>query len=352
MTGGPADAGTPVLEVLDPGLLTTVQDPGRLELGHLGVSPGGFADPWSAALANALAGAPPGAALLEITAVGPRLAALVPLVVGLAGADLGATAGPADDARSGRGRRLEPGRTHALAAGEVLAFEPALAIPGTGFRTYLAIAGGLAVPAVLGSAATSLPGGFGGLDGRALRIGDRLFGHGPGEPGPAPVPAPGRRPAPSLPAGARRGRVRVVPFSDYGRAALAALCRPAWRVAPTSDRIGLRLEGPRLPAGPEEVLSHGVVRGTIQVPPDGRPIVLLADHQPTGGYPVVGVAAEADAAVLGQLAPGDEVRFEPITLDAAVAARRDVAGAIAGLLDGPRSAGAGPWDDLWRWARG
>lgn len=346
--------GRPILEALEPGLLTSVQDAGRPGLGHLGVSPGGFADPWSGAVANVLAGAPPGAPLLEITALGPRLAVREPIVVGLAGADLGAVAGLPDAVRAGRGRCLEPGRAHALDAGEVLAFDPLLATPGTGVRAYLAVPGGLAVPVVLGSAATSLAGGFGGLDGRALRTGDRLFAH-PQAHAPAVRLAPERPPVPSLPPGAIRDRVRVVPFGARGPAVLESLCGHPWRVAPTSDRMGLRLDGPPLPPGPGEVLSHGVVRGSIQVPPDGRPIVLLADHQPTGGYAVAGVVIDADAAVLGQLAPGDELRFEAIDLGAAVEARRAVREALLAIVQGPADPAhpaAEPWDELWRWARG
>ncbi|HET7726643.1 MAG TPA: biotin-dependent carboxyltransferase family protein [Candidatus Limnocylindrales bacterium] len=344
-----------VLEVLEPGLLTTVQDAGRPGLGHLGIPQGGFADPWSGALANLLAGAPAEAPLLEITALGPRLAVLAALAVGLTGADLGAVAGTADAIRAGRGRRLDPGRAHAIEIGEELAFDPTLAVPNTGFRAYLAVPGGLAVPRVLGSAATSLAGGFGGLAGRALRAGDRLSSvlPGPARPsGTTSAPWSDSPSRPFLPPGTVRGRVRVVPLGASRPAPLEHLCSRPWQVAPTSDRMGLRLDGVALPSGSGEALSHGVVRGTIQVPPDGRPIVLLADHQPTGGYPVVGVAADADAAVLGQLAPGDEVRFEAIPLQAALEARRAVRDALPGLARDPANSGAGRWDELWRWARG
>ena len=171
----------------------------------------------------------------------------------------------------------------------------------------------LDVPVVLGSRSTVLSAGFGGFDGRALRLGDRLAAGDPDRvlpparwPGtPAPEPVDARRP------------LRIVPGPDsdaLGPAALDGLETNAWTVSPTSDRVGLRLDGQALAVdAAKELASHGVTEGAVQIPPDGRPIVLLVDHQPTGGYPVVAVVITADLPRLGQLAPGAEARFQLVT---------------------------------------
>jgi biotin-dependent carboxylase-like uncharacterized protein len=327
------------LEVVEPGLLSTVQDAGRRDWTHLGVPVGGACDPWSLAVANLLAGADAGAAALEMTIVGPTLAVHEATIVGLAGADLGGFVRET-------GRRLLPGRSHVLAAGTTVAF-PGAGTAG-GARAYLSVPGGFDVPEVLGSASTLLSAGFGGIDGRALRAGDVLRGHGPG-------PATnGERAWPWLegdPLGdlASPGprRLRIVGGPAPGSDALVAT---EWRVRPDSDRVGLRLEpasagGPPLPAS-GELLSHGVVRGAIQLPPGGVPLVLLADHQTTGGYPVAAVVARADHPMLGQLRPGDTVRFAAVSPDEARAAWLEQSQALArgaaALHDG------GPWDELWQ----
>jgi allophanate hydrolase subunit 2 len=203
------------------------------------------------------------------------------------------------------------------------------------------------VPLVLGSRSTALGAGFGGLDGRALRAGDRLaaaedrmiaHAHWPGVPAPDPV-------APHRP-------LRVLPGphgAELGPEVFDAFLATAWTVSTTSDRVGLRLDGDPVPdPPPAELASHGVIAGTIQLPPDRRPIVLLVDHQPTGGYPVIGVVITADLDRLGQLAPGAAVSFERTTPEearAAIEAQDDsFADALAQLRDAAR------WDDLWRGA--
>ena len=300
-----------VFEVLAPGLLTTIQDTGRIGHRDEGVPLSGACDPVSMAVANRLAGNQPGSPVLECTLLGPELLALTDVTIALAGADLGATAQPS-------GRRLGPGQAHHLAAGE------RLSMPGSGesrgCRAYLAVAGGFAVPLVLGSRSTSLVGGFGGLDGRALRTGDRLPA---GTTGPAApmgdAPARGTRlllPHPDAP-------VRVLPApalagADASAAALAALCDATWGVSPVSDRRGLRLVGPPIaPAAPSDGGSNGVIPGTIQLTPDGTPLVLLADAGTTGGYPVIAVVISADLDIVGQARPGGTLRFQPIDLPSA-----------------------------------
>jgi antagonist of KipI len=328
-----------MLEVLDGGLLTTIQDRGRPGYGHLGVPEGGACDPWALAVANLLVGNDPGAATLECTLIGPELRVLAPVVVGLAGADLGGI-------ERTTGRRLLPGASYALPRGAVVAFAGP---PGgeTGVRAYLALPGGVDVPLVLGSASTCLAGAFGGLHGRPLRRGDRIGPRRPGE-----EHSEHRWPDAAV-SGVRPGLVRVVEGPDpaAARPAFERLVAGGWAVAPASDRMGLRLAGEPLPAiGIGETLSHGVTWGTIQVPSDGRPIVLLADHQPTGGYPVAGVAIVADRPALGQLRPGSAVRFVTVTIDEARTALRDQRARLRGGADAV--AGVRRWDELWRSARG
>ncbi|MBA2718885.1 MAG: biotin-dependent carboxyltransferase family protein [Chloroflexi bacterium] len=308
------------LEFLEGGLLTTVQDVGRRGWTHVGVPESGPADPWSHAVANLLAGNNPGAATLEMTLSGPTFTAAEAVTIALAGADLGG--------RIRGGRPLPSGRSHRLVAGDVVELrgDPAASLSSLA-RAYLAVAGGVDVPVVLGSRSTCLGGGFGGFEGRPLQIGDRV-----------PVGVPGRAfrvelvwPSPD-PSPATTERVlHVLPTSRPG---LEELAGRSWRVAAAADRIGIRLDAssdrggdddvlPDLPAAlGGETLTHGVPWGAIQLPPDGRPIILGPDHQTTGGYAVVGVVITADLAILGQLRPGAPVRLATTDQGTAVAALR------------------------------
>ena len=298
-----------VFEVLDGGLLTTVQDAGRPDWTHLGVPETGAADPWSLAVANLLIGNAADDAVLEMTIGGPTLRTLGPVTIGLAGADLGG--------RVRGGRRLEPDRSHRLSAGDVVSFAGAAADRSAGARAYLAIPGGIDVPVVLGSRSTCLAAGFGGFDGRPVASGDRLLGIRPGAPSELAWP----RPSPSGHDGTASLRVLADPTADR-TGSLAALLAADWLVAPSSDRVGVCLVGPGLAAGRAGGATHGVTFGTIQLPPDGQPIILGPDHQTTGGYEVVGVVISADLPVLGQLAPGTRVRLAEVDRAAAIAALR------------------------------
>ncbi|HEY8799582.1 MAG TPA: biotin-dependent carboxyltransferase family protein [Candidatus Limnocylindrales bacterium] len=321
------------LEVLDGGLATTVQDGGRPGWAHLGVPRSGACDPWSLAIANLLVGADPTAAALEMTLVGPTLVARRSTVIGLAGADLGG--------RVVGGRRLRAGQSHRIEAGDTITF------PGGGpdrrARAYLALPGEIDVPEILGSRSTCLAAGFGGIEGRPLRAGDVVRARDE-EAAPHGTPANGDLvwPADREIATSGEAILRILPGPAPG---LDAIVAGPWRVGREADRVGLRLDGGRLPDGiAGETVSHGLPWGAIQVPPDGRPILLGADHQTTGGYPVVGVVISADRPVIGQLGPGDELRFEAIDRDGALAALRRqhdalVVGAAA-LRDGAR------WDAL------
>lgn len=292
---------TPALRVRRPGLLTTVQDLGRPGLGRFGVSVSGAMDPLALVVANRLVGNPDNAAALECTAAGPELDVLADVRLALAGADLSPTLD---------GEPVEMWRTVVVSAGSVLAFGPRR----RGARCYLAVAGGVAVPAVFGSAATDLGAAIGGIEGRALRAGDEL------SIGATRVGHEGHLHPALLAAWAEPFRLRFVP-EDEGPSEPAAFAGEAWRVSPRSDRTGYRFDGLALPvtAG-AAMVSEGIAPGTIQLPPDGRPILLMADRQTVGGYPRLGAVIAADLPRAGQLWLGHEVRFVPVTSAAARAA--------------------------------
>jgi biotin-dependent carboxylase-like uncharacterized protein len=296
-----------MLEVRQPGVLTTIQDAGRPGLAHLGVPLGGAVDRVSLRIANLLLGNVPDVAALEITQGGLELTVTEPTVIGLAGADLGARLLPT-------GRRLLPGASYRAAAGDTLVM-PGVDVP-RGVRAYISVPDGIDVPIVLGSRSTCLVGRFGGLDGRRLQAGDLLTAQASASrPPPAVWPlghlrSMGRRLANGVVA------LRVLPGPHLATLPIDGLARIVerrWTAGADSNRMGLRLHHAAAPVSSlPEVLSHGVIWGAIQLPPDGQPIVLLADHQPTGGYPVVGVVIAADLPVLGQLAAGTQVNFEVV----------------------------------------
>ena len=317
-----------MLQVIEPGPLLTIQDAGRPGLGRLGVPPSGACDPWGLAVANLLVDAAAGAAALEVTFGGCTLEALETCAVGLGGADLGAER---DD-----GLPLRSDTAHRIPAGARIRFTGAV----WGVRAYVALAGGIAVQAWRGSASTYTPGRLGFGEGRPLREGDRLVPRSPGDLDAVGSMWPGRlAPHPAL----RRGPLGIVPGPDLDAApdgALQALVAAAWRVSMSSDRMGLRLLGPSLGPG-TEIVSHPLLSGAIQLPPDGHPIIMLVDGPTIGGYPVLGVVSTADHPRLGQLRPGDEVQFVPL---AAEAAREQWRGQRA-LLE--RAAGVLRADALW-----
>lgn len=312
-----------MLDVLASGPLLTVQDLGRAFARRYGVPTGGAMDRFALVAANRLAGNPPGAAALEVTAGGAELAFAAPLLIAVTGADLGAYCNDRPlplwiAVRVWRGERIRfVGRSGSWGA-----------------RAYLAVAGGIAVPSVLGSRATDLAGAFGGLEGRALRSGDRLA------TGPALLvdPGSGRYWPPALrPPYSPVPTLRLVPgphSSGFAPETLGLLTMHTWRVGPTSNRMGYRLEGPPLMAlSPFDLPSFGVVPGAVQVPPDGAPILLMADAQTTGGYPVIGTVIGPDLPLAAQLLPGDALRLAFITLDEALAARRAFVAALQQPLD-------------------
>ena len=317
------------LRIARPGLLTTVQDRGRHGLQHIGVVPCGAMDPVALELANGLVGNGADEAVLEITVLGPEIAFESDALVALCGAEM--------DARLG-GASMPANRPVFVSKGTVLNARRTT----LGSRAYLAVAGGIALEPVLGSRSTYLPAKFGGLQGRALRAGDSL-----------PLlddvsslslkryeslrnkkDIAGLRtlrtvswsaPALTLPA-----REPIVIHAMEGRhhalfdaAARRAFFEATWKVTPDSNRMGFRMAGPvlaRTEAG--EILSEPACLGTVQVPANGLPIALMADHQTTGGYPKIAEIAAADVPRLAQLAPGGSVQFGRCTLEQAGELRR------------------------------
>jgi biotin-dependent carboxylase-like uncharacterized protein len=292
-----------VIRVREPGLLTTVQDLGRGGLAHLGVPAAGAADRRAFALANRLVGNRPGAAALEVTLAGPELSfdagAVVALTGGRAAADLDGRPVPMDVAVP-----VETGQV--LRVGSVT----------SGLRAYLAVRGGVDVPPVLGSRSTDTlaPVGPARLEaGGSLAVGDQTAG----DPWEQVVPTPPVDPEPVLRA-VRGPRDDV--FTEH---ALRTLVGEAWTVTSQSDRTGVRLDGPALERRRKfELKSEGMVEGALQVPPDGHPILFLANHPTTGGYPVVAVVVGHDVPLAAQARPGTTLRFRFVPLQAARTARR------------------------------
>lgn len=286
----------PLAEVLHPGLLSSVQDLGRPGYAHLGVGTGGAADPVSFRFANLQVGNPAGLAAIEMTLRGCILRFVANAVVALTGAELH---GHLD------GRAFPAWQPVAVRPGQVLE----LGAMHTGARAYLAARGGIAVPSTLGSASTHITAGFGGLGGRGLRTGDLLHaGH---------TPPTSRRRARAPTAKQRQallavGSLRVLPgahAAHSGVEALAALTSRTFTVSSRSDRAGVRLVGEPVADATATLLTEGMPTGAVQIPPDGQPIIMLADHPTTGGYPQLATVIAADLHRLGQLRPGQAVRL-------------------------------------------
>jgi len=287
------------VRILDPGPLTTVQDLGRL--GHLryGIPPSGPMDRESFLLANRLVGNDDTAAGLECTYMGPRLRVERACAIAVTGAAAPVTV---------NGEAVPRWTTLLLRAGDTVR----VGAPTAGVLSYIAFSGGLGVPVVLGSRSTYLRGRLGGLEGRALRQGDLLEV--------AERPAPVVRSVASPPSVGADGEtiVRVVlgPQEDrFTEAGIRTLLGSTYQVTQQSDRMGARLNGPRVQhARGHDIISDGIALGSIQVPGDGQPIVLLVDRQSTGGYTKIATVCSFDIGRLAQVKVGRPVRFAAVTL--------------------------------------
>ena len=296
---------TGALVVVKPGLLTSVQDLGRFGHQASGVPVAGPMDAFSHRLANQLVGNDPQAAALEITLIGPELMIEADTTMAITGAQFDVTC---DD------RLVAMGASFGVRAGSRLRFGRI----HQGARAYLAVAGGVQTPAVLGSRATHLVSRMGGLSGRALIAGDRI----PIAMGVAPRPH--RKSAGLTLPSSGRALLRVLPGPQdhwFAPDALKTMASVSFRISPRSNRMGYRLEGPPLPRVKDgELISEPVGIGAIQVPAAGEPILLMADRQTAGGYPKIGYVISADLPLAGQLAPGDFIEFVICSPSEAVAA--------------------------------
>lgn len=283
------------LSILRPGMLTTVQDLGRWGFQSRGVPVSGALDLYSHRAANRLLGNNPGMATLEVTLMGPHLRFEASAEFAVTGAEFRLTM---NDAPVEMNRVVEAGSGAIVKFGERV----------RGARAYVAVAGGVDVPAVLGSRSTHVLTRMGGHEGRALRAGDVLgigvMGKGQG----AMVPRP-------LPFTSFGAKLRAVPSNER---LFAYIASQRFRVSPRSDRMGFRLEGSAMASPPGgELISTAVPTGAIQMPPAGEPILLMNDHATTGGYAIAGTVITADLPLAGQLAPGDWVEFEACSMEAA-----------------------------------
>jgi biotin-dependent carboxylase-like uncharacterized protein len=322
----------PALEILDPGLHTSVQDLGRSGWQAFGVPVSGALDGIALRLANLLVGNPPGAAALEILLSGPafRVAAdWARIAIAGSGARLivdGAAAGTIPAWRSVR-----------VAGGDVVT----VALGRGSACCYMAVAGGIAVPRVLGSASTYVRAGLGGFEGRVLRAGDRV----PLALAEAPHRAELLLPAPPHHADDAPIRVVLGPQQDrFTERAITELLTAEYRISANADRMGMRLDGPALAHRRGwDIVSDAIATGAIQVPGSGQPILLLADHQTTGGYPKIATVVSADLPVVGRRRPGDAIRFAAVSIDAAedlaAEAERRFAALAASLEPVPADAG-------------
>lgn len=292
----------PTIHVLHPGLFTTVQDLGRYGYQRFGVSVSGAMDPWALTVGNRLLGNPDRAAGLEITLQGPDLLFEQALSIALTGADLSPT---------GDGLAIPMWTVVAMKAGSRLRF----GVRRQGSRAYLTVAGGITGPMTLGSLSTHVRSGLGGPAGRAVKKWDR-FSVGPDRR--AASHSLGRSlPDPYRPRYSMSPTVRIMPGpqSDYFTdEAVRLLTDSSYRVTTESDRMGYRLEGEELPhRASAEIVSEAVCPGSLQVPPNRQPILLMADCQPTGGYAKLATMISADRSLAAQLAPGDSLSFRLIT---------------------------------------
>ncbi len=313
---------TVVLRVVEPGLFTTVQDLGRPQAISSGVPPGGAMDRFAHRAANLLVGNAEVDATLECTLTGPHLVAEHSCLVAITGADFEARV---------NGQVAPTWTGIFLGQGDRLTF----GARRSGGRAYIAVAGGVEADRWLGSVSTNLMAARGGLHGRNLKAGDRIS-----------AAREASRPVVSghhLP-------VRLRP--NYANHTLFAIAGPhlqrldpdgrtllfggAFKVSREADRMGYRLDGPKLATSGDELLSFGLTAGAVQVPHGGQPILLMADHQTAGGYAVVATVVSASLPVAAQLVPGDELRFAETTLERARHMRASLAVALDTLRNPSR----------------
>ncbi|MFC0560253.1 5-oxoprolinase subunit C family protein [Halalkalibacter alkalisediminis] len=308
------------MKILRPGLLTSIQDLGRVGYQKYGVIMSGAMDPYALRVANLLVGNDEGEAALEITLTGPSLKIEQDILIAITGGELSPTI---------ENKPIPLWKPVYVKKGSVLQFGPCI----SGCRTYLAIAGGIDVEEVMGSCSTYLRAGIGGFHGRALEVGDVLEFRAPSERSLLLIQqlleksddlfstttwsvskeffVPDKK----------NNTIRVILGSHYEhftKESKRVFFEQAFTVTPQSDRMGYRLSGDPLELTHSfEMISEAVSLGTIQVPPDGNPIILLADRQTTGGYPRIGQVASVDISLLAQVKPGERIQFKEVSVQEA-----------------------------------
>ena len=295
-----------ILEILSPGILTSVQDLGRYGYGRYGVAPSGALDSFALRIANLLVGNRSDQACLEIMLLGPAIKALEDVVVAVTGGNLQ----PQRDKQP-----LAMWRSQILKKGDILSFNSLL----SGFRAYVAVAGGISVPRVMGSRSTNFSSGFGGFQGRALRKNDILTSENHSQ-----CVKTGTRifSAAWIPVYPDNWSLRVIwgPQDDHFPAeSRASFLDATYIMSADSDRTGIRLQGPVIRQKPDiqaSIISEGVISGSVQIPGDGMPILILGETV-TGGYRKIATVISADLPLLGQIKPGDSIRFTAVSLDEA-----------------------------------
>lgn len=295
-----------MIEILSTGALNSVQDTGRFGYLNLGVAQSGAMDATALAVGNLVLGNEPNCAALEVAMYPFKIRFTSPQTFAVAGADCRMTLGD---------RVLPPQWICHAQAGETLTLQP----PRAGVRSYICFAGGLDVPLVMGSRATDLKSALGGLDGRGLKRGDNLAVHQA-----KPIKFSGGVCAPSsVIVGPVDIRVSAASeYHEFSDEALQCFFTSEWTVTQESNRMGIRLAGPNIsPRQKLEMLSHGILPGTIQVPPAGQPIVQMADANTCGGYPKIGNVIDVDIGRLAQRPVGSKFRFVQVTHEQALQAQ-------------------------------
>lgn len=306
-----------LLEIVAPGILASVQDLGRRGFGEIGVAPSGAADSYACRMGNLLVGNLESAAVVETTLTGFQARFRREAVFAVTGADM---------QPSLNGNAVPTWAAVPAAPGDRLE----LASARCGCRGYLAVGGGLGLAAVMGSRATNIGAGFGGCRGRVLQAGDQLPGCGPEQY----LHCAGRiLPEALRPVYTDQWVLRALPgpqAQHFPAQSRRGFYETVYTVSDASDRTGVRLEGPALASragAPASILSEGILCGAVQVPGDGKPIVLM-NETVTGGYRKIAVVIAADLPLLGQVAPGDTVRFQETTAEQALALLRGIEAAV------------------------
>jgi antagonist of KipI len=313
-------ADKPALEIIAPGALTSVQDLGRYGHGRYGVAPSGALDTFALRVANLLVGNREDQACLETMLLGPRIKFLTDLIIAVTGGNLQPHCNK---------QPIEMWRSYAFKQNDILTFRS----PNSGFRAYIAVNGGLAVPSVMGSRSTNLPSGFGGYQGRALKKDDVLWG----ELASGNRTDAGRIFNPEwIPVYPKKWPLRVIwgpqdeHFPDDSR---KLFLEASYKMSPESDRTGIRLQGPAINRHSdieESIISEGVISGSIQIPGDGKPIIILGETV-SGGYRKIATVISADLPFLGQIKPGDEIQFKAVSQETAYQALLDLEGKVKSL---------------------